>query len=218
MLTRRQPLALVAAVGALALLGAAELALAQLVTNGEFDTNELGWSLANPDPLDNSWTWDSENASGAAGSGSARLANTQASAGEQAWVRQCVDLGPGAAVIGDYLLRFAAKIPSGQSETGRVFGQVTFYSVSGCNGAADIGLTALSPILYSSAAGDWYSIETVAPIGQLPASVRIAFFQTKNEAAGSFEVLLDQVRLDAGLLLLDGFESGDTTAWSSASP
>ncbi len=90
-----------------------------------------------------------------------------------------------------------------------------FFDQADCNGSS-LGLS-LNGLLLQDTGGEW-----VLLAGQIeaPASAVSALcsFQFDSSTGNAFEALLDSTRLDNSMIFADGFESGDTSAWSVTEP
>lgn len=175
-----------------------------LVSNGSFDTDLSGWSQV--------WgqvAWSPES-TGAGASGSARLTGIHpfgGTADTPLW--QCVPLGEGR-----YLLRAAIRVPVGQSRTGHGYVLAYAYGDDGCGGGPVAGAFSTTPIT----ASEWTRGATVVAVPPSGASVSVRASVVKHEDGGTFDLLLDDVELIPGYLHHDGFDLGDTSAWSSVVP
>ncbi|MEN8163027.1 MAG: hypothetical protein ABFS37_02770, partial [Acidobacteriota bacterium] len=103
-------------------------------------------------------------------------------------------------------------IPSGQSESGDAFILGKWYDQPGCSS----GFLAFfeTPKILTSTPDIWYSSANTAeaPPGTLAADFRL--YITKQEAYGTVDAHFDHVIMEP-ILFTDGFESSDTSAWST---
>jgi hypothetical protein len=175
-----------------------------LVSNPSFDTDVIGWTPFAMTTI----VWDSLDAYGNPASGSALVSNASTTPGDATGSRQCVEgiLGGQAYHIGADIL-----VPGGQAETGAGELLVQWYDQPGCGGF--LGLVSSSEIP-TSTPDVWYTVSVIseAPPGTVAARFRLTV--EKNEASGSLDAHFDNVVLEP-LLFGDGFESGDTSFWSS---
>ena len=189
---------------ALALAAVAHGAAAQeLLSNRHFITDLSGWT--------GSGWWDSLDVFGDPKTGSATYVNQDTGISERYIVLQCVELPtPG----GYYELGGYFYIPAGQSGTGLARLGLSWHSDLSCGtpaylGGADVGSYA--------GLGTWYQMHPltfVAPSTAL--SAKVYTIHRKGSEDGVFQVSTDElsfVELDG--IFNDGFESADTTGWSS---
>lgn len=177
-----------------------------LVSNSGFDTDVTGWSPF----LMASIAWSSLDATAAPSSGSAFLTNSSTTAIDGTGARQCIDgLGGGLR----YRISADILVPGGQSTTGEAYLLVQWYDQPGCGGG-NLGLFT-SPAIMTSTPDVWYtSVESgEAPTGTQSARLRLSII--KIEDSGSLDANFDNVEFIEHIFS-DGFESGDTTAWTSA--
>jgi hypothetical protein len=173
----------------------------ELLTNGGFTTDLAGWT--------GSGSWDSNDYLGSPGSGSATYICQDPGTVTYYIVRQCVDL----ASLGEvYMLSGYFYIPAGQSGTG--WGQLgmAWYSAAGCDAASYVG-GADAPSV--STTGQWLQTRGMFLLPTDVVSVYVYAVNTKTRSDGVFQVATDELSffmLDK--IFTDGFESGNTTAWS----
>jgi len=179
-----------------------------LVFNPTFDTDVAGWSAEGTSSI----VWDSLDADGNPASGSALVTNLSTTANDSTGARQCVD-----GLTEATFYRFAADIlvPGGQSETGHAHLLAQWYGGPGCGGG-QVGLVDTFGIS-TSTPDVWYtdSVTAEAPAGTQSARLRLSIW--KNEESGTLVAHFDNVEF-ANQIFSDGFESGDTTAWSATVP
>lgn len=174
-----------------------------LVVNGTFDIDLADWNTG-----DGLQAWFPEDATGGS-SGSAKLTNVHPGADiAQTPLLQCVVVDPGR-----YLFRAAMRIPTGQSTTGEAYLIAYAYGDSVCSGAPVAGSFSTTPLISNLWTTEGIVIE-VPPGG---GSVSIRTQVLKYDAGGTFDALFDDVEL-ISIVFQDGFETGDTTRWSSATP
>ncbi len=189
---RREPSAAKALIAMLAC--ASPTALAQnLLANGEFDHDVSGW--INPEPP--AATWLSMDVDGLATSGSARLINDDAEAGNRhAVLYQCFAIGPGR-----YRLNVAGWAPP-QSVDGRLVVNATLYVASTCTGGFVSGGGYFIPVSAS-----WQRTEMIVENMLTPAGyVGVTLSIEKDPAGGSFVGQVDAVRFAEVSPFVDGFE------------
>lgn len=179
-----------------------------LVFNPDFNTDVTGWTPSTTGTIE----WSPLDAEGNPASGSALVTNRSTTAQDGTGPRQCID-GIDAGFF--YLLAADVLVPSGQSETGYAELLVQWYDTPGCGGGL-VGLNT-TPGLSTSTPDAWYLDAGVfrAPTGTQSARLRLTV--AKIEDYGTLQAHFDNVLL--GLAIFgDGFESGDTTAWSHTVP
>jgi hypothetical protein len=110
---------------------------------------------------------------------------------------QCIPVSPGA-----HVLQLAVRVPESQAAIGG--GQAVAYAYGNdfCGNAAVAGGFFTS--LIRSGAWSTRSVSVTVPAGAASVSLRLLAF--KDQAGGSFDVLVDSVELDAGSFFRDGFE------------
>jgi hypothetical protein len=165
---------------------------ANLVVNGNFATDLSAWN-----PGQGVAQWSSESAR-ADGTGSARLTNNEGGIGIDATVLlQCVPVSPGA-----HVLQLAVRVPESQAAIGGGHGVAYAYGNDFC-GNAPVAGGFFTPLIRT---GVWStrSVSVTVPAGAASVSVRLLAF--KDQAGGSFDVLVDSVELDVGSFFRDGFE------------
>lgn len=192
----------------LAVVFPASFALGQnLVLNPDFDTDVAEWTPSYQATLG----WDPLDADGDLSSGSALVTCTADSPNDSNGAYQCI-----AGLSGDVFYHFAADIltPSGQSETGHAHLLVQWYSEPDCTGQLGVFSTYGFP---STTADVWLTDHGVdlAPSGTQTARLRLSVW--KNEAGGTLDAHFDNVVFEAWIFV-DGFDSGDTSVWSSTVP
>ena len=176
-----------------------------LVSNPDFDSDVTGW----PPLSQASIVWASLDSSGSPVSGSAMVTNLSTTAHDGTGARQCIN-----GLTGGQNYRVAADIliPSGQSESGDAYILVQWYDQPGCS-SGFLGLFERPKIL-TSTPDIWYTSASTgeAPPGTLAARFRLSI--TKQEAFGMVDAHFDHVIMEPALFA-DGFESSDTSAWST---
>lgn len=171
---------------------------ANLLANGHFDCTLAGWTASPPadvahDPL--------ADAGGSPHSGAALVTSSEF------MVMQCVPVTAG---FGYELAGSVRLVATAGPVT--VLRSCEFYSAAGCQGTV---LATEGGLGVDSITGKWgtFNDEVPAPAGA--ASARCAF----SLEGTNFDALLDRLSLiGPGEIFADGFESGNTSAWSSAVP
>ena len=160
-----------------------------------------------------SWLWDALDHSGSSASGSGRLENMYTGTTYTVTAGQCVN----GVVAG---LPFDAGVyiyfPTGQSATGYDWVQLAVYPEPDCTGYY-IDVLDTSEVTQASP-GVWHLSRLTLPTAPGgAASVRFIPSNSKESAGGSLVIHFDDAFLVLGLFA-DGFESGDTSAWSATVP
>jgi hypothetical protein len=178
-----------------------------LAVNGDFDTDVTGWFPATTAAID----WTSLDADANPASGSALVTNLSTTAGDATGASQCIE-----GLTGEAFYLFAAEmlVPGGQSETGHAFLFVQWNDEAGCSGYLG---SAFSSQVQSSTPNVWYGVSEIvqAPLGTESARLRLSVL--KHEDVGALQTHFDNVVFEE-LIFIDGFESGDTSAWSTTVP
>ncbi len=164
--------------------------------------------------LEATWAWDPLDRLGSATSGSGRFENLRADPGT--WTvtaRQCVNVVAGGTFLDAGVYVF---FPTGQAATGYGWIQLSFRGGADCAGtllgsASTLRVSEASPGVWHSSRG----AQVAAPDG----TASVAFYPSnqKTSSGGSLVVHFDDAFLVQGLFL-DGFQSGNTTAWSVTVP
>lgn len=198
----------VSAVLSVSLLSIGVVAAQNLLTNGDFDNDVAGWT-AGLFPV----TWDgASDYQNDPSSGSALILNNDPSAA-YATATQCVD----GVVAGEaYRLSTWLRVPPGQTGSGYATVYISWFSQPGCGGAW-LSETTTSGI---SSSDGWTDLP--AAVGQAPAtaqSARVYLNCYKLSSDGELQASFDHVVFDLNApIFADGFESGDTSAWSYGPP
>lgn len=184
-------------------LGSCDL-YAQLLSNTQFDTDVSGWTASPPTTID----WDPLDVDASLVSGSALVTNFSDTVGDSTGARQCAS-GISEAIT--YEVGARIYIPGSQTETGRADILVQWYSDMSCT---DFISTASSSSVQTTTPDEWLPVSGLlqAPAGCQSARVRLSV--RKEEDSGSLAAHFDNVIFVSTLIFADGFESGDTSAWS----
>lgn len=183
--------------------------VAQLVTNPTFDADVSGWSASYQQAL---VEWSALDAGANPDSGSALVTNVAGGPGDGSGAYQCVGGIPAQAT---YWLTAVVQFPSGQTETGFADLLVQLFAEPGCKGSAT-GLV-LSSAVNSSRQDQWLPLWKLFTTPALTQSLRLRLDLYKVEAGGSLGAHFDDVELFLAVFV-DGFEVGDTSAWSMTEP
>ena len=187
-----------------------------LLANGEFDLDTLGWNETSPE---GSMGWETIDHDGCGVlSGSAGMTNSAANTQYAFGAQSCATgIIPGQSYTLEAFLRF----PTGQTAAGQAHLQLTWYdSVAGCGGGLVLPLLQ-STNLTTATSGVWARRRidgAVAPAGAHAARVSVTL--QKNVQDDTLELRFDGVHLiaGAGFLFADRFEAGSSCRWSSESP
>lgn len=184
----------------------ASSAIAQnLVTNPAFDTELAGW-----DSLAGSGQWDPLDAGGSVSSGSALITGAGPGTTLSQVLAQCIQVVSG----WHYDFGSRAFVPSGMSASAYAFVKINYYSDSLCSKfvSAEGGSTLLFDV------DIWTEIFGTEQVPDGANYVRIALAVGKDSDDPVVSVHHDDVYLMAATIFTDGFETGDTQAWSSTMP
>ncbi|MEM1181733.1 MAG: SdrD B-like domain-containing protein [Acidobacteriota bacterium] len=180
-----------------------------LLANGSLDCDLGSWSLSSDDP--DEVVYSPDDLDGSADSGSAALARL--SNGARFALDQCVELegGGGTPLQFAGAFRLETEAPSINMGLG-----CEFFDGPGCRGQS------LLLTVGSAALGDtdssWLELFHTMTAPESAQSTRCSA-AVSNLAGDAFEARIDRLRLtDSGALFEDGFESGDTAAWSETFP
>jgi hypothetical protein len=105
-------------------------------------------------------------------------------------------------------------IPSGQTESGFADLLVQFFAQSGCVVATEL---VVSSAVNSSRQDEWLPLWKLFTTPALTQSLRLRLDVYKVEPGGSLSAQFDDVELLLAVFA-DGFEIGDTSAWSMTEP
>lgn len=198
------------------LLGALAMSIAtmaqgqNLLANGGFDTMIAPW--LNFAPENGTSEWSSFDANGAPGSGSVLVMNTS----KDPMANGAGVIQSGIPVSGGeyYLVKVSVFVPSGQPITAEVTMEIQFYATptSFCNHFIIGDFTPAVP-----ATGVWSPILRVTRAPQAATCALVALETYPNGVGETFVAYFDQALLIPAIFG-DGFDSGDTTAWSQTVP
>lgn len=181
-----------------------------LLSNPNFDRDLSFWTVTSPQPGE--ILRHPDDADSAPTSGSAQVMNLSGP-GELFALSQCVAVEGGET----YAFGGRARTASGSAEAPIAFGQVELFAEAGCGG------TPLGTDLSEPVAGDTAMVwsDELRGLVNPPEDARSARVAFAVDAGSSpdFTSHFDNLffYLDAGIFA-DGFESGETGAWSSVSP
>jgi uncharacterized repeat protein (TIGR01451 family) len=176
-----------------------------LLANGHFDCDLGSWAQVSTNPSEISHSEDDLNDS--ADSGSAMVENLTAS--NDFALGQCLEAEPRRT----YTLRGRVRMSTAAVGIG-VRLSCTYYGGADCSGA-NLGTPAVSTILLSDTGSTWVSLRSQvrSPAGTASTLCSVDFV---TASGASFTAHLDQVDLLDGMVIFsDGFETGDTSAWSA---
>ncbi len=174
--------------------------------NGQFDCDIEEWTLISTQPEEISYSED--DVDDALISGSAAISNLTASTGFT--MGQCLPVNGETSFTASAAVQVSAG-PGIEVLAGLV---CEFFLAEGC--AGDVISNALQSFAVSDTAGAWTRIESelLSPAG---ASSALCSFDITTPDGDSFDARVDDLRLlRPGVIFDDGFESGDTSAWSSS--
>ncbi len=183
-----------------------EVVAANLLVNPNFDEDLTAWTSSDPGLC----AFGSDDADGAVTSGSAEVTVLEEGVG----FGQCVELQD------ERLVRLVGRVRIEQigSAAAAAAGELTWFSQPGCGGA-ELGTASSAPVVGSTGEG-WLDLDLEVRGPAAAASALVSFLVVPDggpdgAAVLSFDNTAFQVRF---AIFVDGFESGDTSAWSSAVP
>jgi len=182
------------------------IAATTLLTNPNFDTGLDPWTVSEPTPGEITHAW--EDADGIPTSGAAEIVNATGPAG-QYYLWQCVPVTAEQFYRLDGLVRIASTTPGAPTTAGFV----DFFTLDACAGS--VAATIATGTVTSDTAGLWD--DGIHGLARAPAGARSArvWLATDAGAAPDFSLNIDNIRFYDSGFFADGFESGDTTAWSA---
>ena len=182
-----------------------EVRVTNLLLNPNFDSDLNGWSVSSQ--MAGEIVHDSAtDSSHATTSGSVWFENLTG-VGSLLRLSQCLALAPGDSYF------IGARIKNDAAGTAHpvVDGRLETFSTFDCSGGALSSQSATLAI--GDTGGSW--LEDLQPVGTPPSSAvsgRVAF-QVTGEAIGDW-TWIDDVRINANRIFVDGFESGDASSWN----
>ncbi len=178
--------------------------------NGHFDCDASLWNAVAATPAEITWT-GADDANDADDSGSVHFTNLAPGVDTSFRLWQCYDIPPAARFDVAARVRLAAA-------PGKFIGfsrRCEFFSAPGCSGSLGVQTSALA---LQDTASSWLTLASQVNRPGAAVAARCDFsFETAT--AESFDGWLDATHFAAtGGLFSDGFESGDTSAWSATVP
>ena len=199
--------------GAFALLACCLLATSAGATgevlNSGLDSDVISWKPESPA----SAIWSTDDADGSFDSGSIEVGNSHPNAGQGLGVSQCLPLMPIPGTV--YVFGGKARIPGGQARSGSALVGTRFYDGAHCTGA----VVGPQPRRATSVVGSW--AELSSNVQEIPAganSVLFLAFPSKIEAGGTLVARFDDLFFEFTMPFIDGYETGDSAAWSRTVP
>ena len=178
--------------------------------NGHFDCDASLWNAVAATPAEITWT-GADDADDADDSGSVNFTNLAPGVDTSFRLWQCYDIPSAARFDVAARVRLAAA-PGDFIGFSR---RCEFFSAPACSGSLGVQTSALA---LQDTGGNWLTIaaQIVRPVGAVAARCDFSFETATGE---SFDGWLDATRFTAtGALFSDGFESGNTAAWSATLP
>lgn len=193
------------------LLIGAPLMAQNLVVNGTFDTDFTGWTDLSGS--NSTAVWSSFDADDSPSSGSADLTNQFMNNGSMAILSQCFDVGPG----DDLTFSLQVYQPSGQDGEGQAGFRTRYYPETGCTGSLLSGASGYAGL---NDLDNWISIDESEQVPGGYASVQLYLAVIGNNGGTEFGAYFDNVVLaiTPTPIFADGFESEDTSEWSTTFP
>ena len=181
-----------------------------LFANGHFDCDAASWNAVAATPAEVTWT-GGEDADNADDSGSVHFTNLAPGVDTSFQLRQCFAIPPAALFDVSARVRLAAAPGNFIGFTRRC----EFFSAPACSGSVGVQTAALA---LQDTGGTWLTIagQPTRPPGAVAARCDFTF---ATPTAASFDAWLDSTRFaGTGAIFSDGFESGNTAAWSATVP
>jgi uncharacterized repeat protein (TIGR01451 family) len=181
-----------------------------IFANGHFDCDGSLWNAVAATPAEISWT-GAEDSDDADDSGAMHFTNLAPGTDTSFRLWQCYD------IPADQLFDVSVRVRLAAAP-GDFIGFVRrceFFNSPGCLGQLGAQTAALA---LQDTGGDWLTIgaQLARPVGAVAARCDFSF---ETPTAESFDGWLDATRFaGTGGLFSDGFESGDTSAWSATVP
>lgn len=174
--------------------------------NGHFDCDLAGWTATSSNPGEITYSTDDFDNSDLSGS----VAITNLAVNTEFSISQCVPVHAGIEVPTAGKVRFSAAAAVVASLTR----ECVFFSAPDCGGV-DLGSNVVS-VLMGDTGGAWVPFDgfVLPSDGAMSAGCS---YRISNPTGADFTAWFDQLYLDNGnQIFADGFESGDTSAWSEA--
>ncbi len=178
--------------------------------NGHFDCDAASWNAVAATPAEVAWT-GSEDADDADDSGSVHFTNLAPGVDTSFRLWQCNGIPASALFDVSARVRLAAAPGDFIGFTRRC----EFFSAPGCSGSVGVQTAALA---LQDTGGNWLTIaaQLTRPASAVAARCDFSF---ETPTAESFDAWLDVTRFaGTGAIFSDGFESGNTAAWSATVP
>jgi hypothetical protein len=201
---------------AFALLVATGAQAQNLLPNGEFDLDLLGWATAGSGSAI-AWNGLDHSSCPPSVSGSLLHTNSSTSAGVERGTATCMT-----DVVADAVYSFGADLlfPTGQTRSGSARIVVVWFTTPDCSGLSG-NTSEGDQVVTTAAAGNWVRVRNdaaTAPLDAMSASFVIRL--TKTEAGGSLALHDDGAYMVDGLTFLfnDDFERESSCHWSQSVP
>jgi uncharacterized repeat protein (TIGR01451 family) len=174
-----------------------------LFDNGHFDCDLGGWSSTSPADVEHSAVdFDGSPISGSAHNFAPLVGFS---------LNQCVEVFGGV----DYDLDLATRIDGAPGALYTVEPSCTFFDQPACGGA-QVSVQSF-PVVVADTGGGWLPLALTVPTppGAVSARCRLRIANPQMEPLDGF---LDELGFGGNVIFVDGFESGDTSAWSVTVP
>lgn len=181
-----------------------------LLANGHFDCTLTDWVVS--ETLPGSVNYSTDDIDDSSLSGSAEISVSNATGQPESFaLAQCVPVPATqtSALVGQARLAAAPGVFVGFTES------CEFFDQAACTGNS-LGVF-LNGLVLQDTGGDWVPLAGALSIPDMAASALCAF-QFDSATGEVFDARLDDTVLDTSGIFTDGFESGDTSAWSSTEP
>ena len=177
--------------------------------NPNFDTGLSSWTLVPPAGGVVAHSADDTDGLPMSGSAEALFSPTDFFVG----VTQCVAVGP----FQTHALFGRVRIESVSAIDPLGYGQAQFFGASNCSNPLP-GDLAFSSTVAGDSGGLWLEVSGAVSTPADTMSVRVSFYAERATGA-TFEAGFDHLRLNTvAVIFADGFESGNTAAWSNEVP
>ena len=178
------------------------------VGNGNFDCNLGNWGYSGGPDLFEQFQLSDEDIDTSSVSGSLRVMQTNDTT-QFLLNNACFDAGPGE----EYVSRAGILVKTAAPDLD-FFGYCFVSTAPDCD-AIDQELTLLYTLDLVPTGGQWQSVHRKLDVTPAGTESMICGFGLTTYSGGNFELHLDALELLGTALLADGFESGDTSAWST---
>ncbi len=193
------------------LIAATPLVAQNLISNGSFDTDLAGWTVTTSTNATVGWVSRDADDSGA--SGSVEATNLLMNGGSSQMLWQCFEGSEGDEISFDLMV----YQPSGQPGEGWGGCRSRLYDGPGCTGSV-LDYTFCSKNAPQGSFDQWLPVSRSCMLPAGSASVMVILAVTGVSGGTSFTADFDNVVISNTAIFADGFESGNTSGWTSQIP